>query len=252
MTRHDSKPQKDRHGLRSPRRQIGACIPVIMRRARTAKERAPRLPCLPEVVFLTVLAGLLARATLLAISALSKRPSPSRTSFEGSEQSPRPVDVKGSLGGDEIAGITHGQTPRDYLPPLSTCDLKLVRALDFLIRNRGSQGPMADRRWQVVERISLPLAVYLREIDDRSRWGDLRNEIRRAQVSCVRVPATSERDLNREYLVKVATLANTWVDRGRSLLAELEAAKKDPGSPKLVLDPSEDQEHLTAPSSETL
>lgn len=108
---------------------------------------------------------------------------------------------------------------------------------------------MADRQWQVFERVSLPLAVYLRDIDDRSRWGDLRNEIRRIQVLCVRVPDLSERDLNREYVVKVATLADAWVDRGRNLLAELETMEKDSGSPKLVLDLPEDQEHLTAPGS---
>lgn len=249
MTLHDSNRSGNRLGLLSPRQQIGACVPLIMRRARRAKERAPRLPCLPEVIFLTVLAGLFAKAALRAIFALSTRPSPSRTSFEGGEQSPRPVGLKGSLGANETAGIIHGQTPGDYLPPLSIGDLELARALDFLIRNRGSQGPVADRRWQVVERISLPLAVYLREVDDRSLWCELRNETRRTQVSCVRIPDPSERDLNREYLVKVATLAGTWVDRGRSLLAELEAAEKDPGSPELVLDPSEDQEHLTAPSS---
>lgn len=110
---------------------------------------------------------------------------------------------------------------------------------------------MADRRWQVVERVSLPLAVYLRDVDDRSRWDDLRNEIRRTQVSCARTPDPSERDLNREYLLKVATLADAWVDRGRRLLAELETAKKDSGSPKLVLGPSEDQEQITAPSAKT-
>jgi hypothetical protein len=195
---------------------------------------------------------LLAKAVFLAILDLSMRPSPPpRTEFEDGEQSPQSVDFSGSPGADETAGIIHGQTPGDYLPPLSIGDLELARALDFLIRNRGSQGPVADRRWQVVERVSLPLAVYLREIDDRSRWGDLRNEIRRTQASCVRTPDPSERDLNREYLVKVAALAGTWVDRGWSLLAELEATKKDPGSPKVVLDPSEDQEHLTAPNFET-
>lgn len=119
MTRHDSSRQEYRHGLRSPRQKIGACVPLIMRRARRAKERAPRLPCLPEVAFLTVLAGLLAKATLLAISALSRPPPPSRTSFEGGEQSPRPVDLKGSPGADETAGIIHGQIPGDYLPTLS-------------------------------------------------------------------------------------------------------------------------------------
>ncbi len=248
MTRRNSKRQKNRHGSRSSRRQVGACIPVIMRRARRAKERAPRLPCLPEVIFLTVLAGLLVRTAILA---LSTRPSPSWTVFEGDKRSPRPVGFNGSRGADETAGIIHGQTPRDYLPPLSIGNLELARTLDFLIRNRGSQGPMADRRWKIVQRISLPLAVYLREIDDCSRWGELRNEIRRTQVSCVRTPDPSERDLNREYLVKVATLADTWVERGRSLLAELEMAETDPSSPKLVLDPSGDQEHFTAPSFKT-
>lgn len=251
MTRHDANRSENRHGLRSPRRQIGACVPLIMRRARRAKKRAPRLPCLPEVIFITVLAGLLSRAVLLAIFAPSTRPSPSRAVSESGEQSPRLLDFSGSPGADRTAGMVHGQTRRDYLPPLSIGDLELARALDFLIRNRGSQGPVADRRWQVVERVSLPLAVYLREIDDRSRWSDLRNEVRRTQAPCVRTPDPSERDLNREYLVKVATLADTWVDRGRSLLAELETAKKDSGSPKLVLDPSEGQEHLPAPSFKT-
>ncbi len=251
MTRHNSKRRKNCHGLRSRRRQIGACVPLIVRRARWAKERAPRLPCLPEVVFLTVLVGLFVRAAVLAISAQSTRPPPSQTVFEGGEQSPRPVDFSGSPRAGETIGVIHGQTPQDYLPPLSIGDLELARALDFLIRNRGSQGPVADRRWQVVERGSLPLAVYLREVDDCSRWGDLRNEIRCAQVSCVRTPDPSERDLKREYLVKVATLANAWVDRGRSLLAESETAKKDSGSPTLVLDPSEDKEHFTAPGLKT-
>jgi len=242
MTRHNSNCQKDRHGLRSPRKQIGACVPLLMRRARWAKKRAPRLPCVPEVVFLTVLTGLLAKAALLAIFALNRRPSPTQTVSEGSAQSPQSGASSAYSGLDETAGIIHGQTPRGYLPPLSTRDLELARALDFLIRNGGSQGPVAARRWQVVERVSLPLAVYLREIDDRSRWGDLRNEIRRTQVSCVRVPDPSERDLNREYLVRVATLADAWVDRGRDLLAELEKAEKDSDSPKLTLHPSEDQE----------
>ncbi|MCB5173920.1 hypothetical protein [Microvirga lenta] len=67
----------------------------------------------------------------------------------------------------------------------------------------------------------------------------------------MRTPDPSERDLNREYLVKVAMVADTWVDRGWNLLAELETAKKDSSSPKLILDPSEDQEHLTAPSFKT-
>lgn len=217
------------------RRRFGACVPVLMRRARRVRNRTPKIPGLAPVAFVVAFMWF----AFLAVSrwALPVRPIPDEepVGVDGARRVSRPADPPdadaGAVGPSEALG---GEPSLAYLPPQSAEDLRLARALDFIIRNKGGPpGPVTERMWRIVDGAALPLGVYLRDVEDRSDWHTLRADLRRAPTPMIRVAIPEERRLEQERHVRIIEFADLWRERGARLIAELSERSED--EPKLVL-----------------
>ncbi|WP_210318434.1 hypothetical protein [Aureimonas endophytica] len=132
-------------------------------------------------------------------------------------------------------------TPRrpSYLPALSPDETRLAHSLAFVIRNRGGRhGPVAASHWRTLDAATLPLAVYLRDIDDRGLWPSLEREVSAYRLSGLRPVLAQDRTLGQERLVKLVQLAPRWKARGVALLAG--DGGRDPDQPRLELVPGDD------------
>ncbi|KRB16387.1 hypothetical protein ASD99_08450 [Mesorhizobium sp. Root695] len=92
----------------------------------------------------------------------------------------------------------------------------------FLIRNRGRLDNEAVRaKWDIIDRISLPLAVYLREIEATAAWDDLEKEISAAPPGS---PAVSPAEIPKsQHHRKILRLLPEWSRRGEEFLSSVPA-----------------------------
>lgn len=72
-------------------------------------------------------------------------------------------------------------------------------------------------KWKILDRVSLPLAVYLREVEASGAWDDLERDIKAGPIylsglSVTRMPRSS-------WHRKVFTLLPEWSQRGKDLLS---------------------------------
>lgn len=125
------------------------------------------------------------------------------------DRSATPVDT-----GSAINGIPQPK----HLPPVGFLAEEAVQVVAFLIRNRGRLDNDAVRaKWEIVDRISLPLAIYLREVEAKAAWNELEREI---AVAAWGVPAISGSDLPKSPRHrKLLRLLPEWSRRGEEFLS---------------------------------
>lgn len=139
-------------------------------------------------------------------------------------------DIYGTTAPRDTGGATRGQHALHYRPSHRVLAKYVGQIVAFLIRNRGRVDNEAVRaKWGILDRISLPLAVYLREIEANSAWDDLEKEISAAPFGA---PAVSGMDIPKSARHrKILRVLPEWVGRGDELLS----GDLSPGhDPKLV------------------
>lgn len=117
----------------------------------------------------------------------------------------------------ETGGALHGEMQLRYRPSADFQARHIAQMVDFLIRNRGKlDNPVVRQKWNHLDRTSLPLAIYLREIEAVDGWTDLEKEITDA------VPPLGKkggRDMPTSIRRrKVLNLTSEWARRGDELL----------------------------------
>lgn len=185
--------------MRAPshrRKRRGRCLPIVMRRARRMRRRGPRLLTLTASLLLLAITRELMRSGL----ALVRMPFRPRSSGLSNSDSYGPIDP--SPEGPPPAS----PAAAPIIPPPPENDV--AWAIRFLVRNRARPGPVTERAWRILDRSSLPLAIYLREVEDRGDWSNLERELK--------VPLPPDRRRHRD--VKVVAAAVRWEDRGVNLL----------------------------------
>jgi hypothetical protein len=127
--------------------------------------------------------------------------------------------------GDMAGGIpgAHYRPPGDFL----ATGREAAQIVAFLIRNRGRLDNEAVRaKWAILDRFSLPLAIFLREIEAAAAWDDLEKE---TSVALPGMPATSRSDLPKSIRHrKLLRLMPEWSRRGEELLTGGSAADVSP------------------------
>jgi hypothetical protein len=133
---------------------------------------------------------------------------------------PDPGDASSATGG--IPEPRH-RPPTDFL----ATDKEVAQIVAFLIRNRGRiDNGVVRAKWEILDRVSLPLAVHLREMEANAAWDDLEEEIATAPPG---MPATSRSALVRSIRHrKLLRLMPEWTQRGEDLLTGGGAADTPP------------------------
>lgn len=105
-----------------------------------------------------------------------------------------------------------------YQPPSDFLVKDVVQVVAFLLRNRGRLDNVAVRaKWDLLDRLSLPLAIYLRDVEAKAAWNDLEQEI---SVAPYGTPGVSGRDLPKSLRHgKLLRLLPEWSRRGEELLS---------------------------------
>jgi hypothetical protein len=135
-------------------------------------------------------------------------------------------DGAGQVWVDEDEGRPRYQPPPDFLAR------DVAQVVAFLVRNRGRAHTEAVRaKWDFLDKMSLPLAVYLREVEATGAWNDLEKDIKVAPLAVPRVAgvAMPKSLWHRKVL---ATLPD-WAARGEDLIrtAQAEIFPPEPAPP---------------------
>lgn len=105
-----------------------------------------------------------------------------------------------------------------YRPPETFLARDVAQLVAFLIRNRGQVDNDAVRaKWAMLDEASLPLAVYLREIEASDGWNDLTREMRAIPPTSARVTATGK-ELSLHWRRLIGSLPE-WTMRGEELIS---------------------------------
>lgn len=125
----------------------------------------------------------------------------------------------------DTGGAARGQHMLHYRPSVLAKDVGQIVA--YLTRNRGRVDTEAVRaKWAILDRISLPLAIYLREVEASAAWDDLEREISTAPLGA---PVASGMDIARSPRHrKILRLLPEWVRRGDELLSGDQSLDSDP------------------------
>jgi hypothetical protein len=155
------------------------CGAVAANRARrnAAKAQAPKvlLPLIATAVFIGLMMDRL-QYTLTGFTnrrhALGSRPAargdPNSVSSTKLHDFNIPKDNR-EIRAAGYDGVDHRASPE-----------KIARLLAFMIRNRGRiDNAVIEKKWRDLDRHDMPLAVYLRHIEEESRWHDLESDLKR-------------------------------------------------------------------------
>lgn len=125
-----------------------------------------------------------------------------------------------------------GGSGRDTLqlrlrPPSEFLAKDLAQIVAFLIRNRGRvDNDVVRMKWGILDRVALPLAVYLRDVEAKESWNELSAELPKAQLETRDRPAGAQEPslLQRRLLGMIPE----WSTRGDRLMRILESEKAKP------------------------
>lgn len=134
-------------------------------------------------------------------------------------QPTKPAAEKDTGGGIEAPSLVHR-------PPETFLARDVAQIVAFLIRNRGRvDNEVVRMKWAMLDRVSLPLAVYLRDVEAKGAWNDLDDEIPRSQLPS---PKNSERRVRPSLRhQRILGLLPEWSSRGDTLLALLAGEPAD-------------------------
>lgn len=116
-------------------------------------------------------------------------------------------------------GSADGEEPQaQHRPPASFLLPDVVDVTMSLIRNKGRIDTEPVRmRWRILDEMALPLAVYLRDIEERNAWRELDAETLAVPEDRCAHP-THGRSNSLRYR-KVLTILPNWVARGEALMS---------------------------------
>jgi hypothetical protein len=139
---------------------------------------------------------------------------------EDIDRRPGPDDASSAAGG---IPEPHYRPSADFL----ATDKDIAQIVAFIIRNRGRLDNDAVRaKWELLDRVSLPLAIHLREVEANAAWDDLEEEISATPPG---MPASSRSGLSKSIRHrKILRLVSEWVRRGEDLLTGGDAADASP------------------------
>lgn len=113
---------------------------------------------------------------------------------------------------------SEGEFQSQYRPSARFLANDAAQLIAFLVRNRGRLDNEAARmKWDNLDQISLPVAVYLREVEATGAWDDLKKEISAARYEAY-APATMKAPRSGRHN-RILQLMPHWSQRGEELLA---------------------------------
>lgn len=118
----------------------------------------------------------------------------------------------------ETGTALYGETALRCKPPADFHAKHAAQILAFLIRNRGKlDNDLVREKWRHLDRISLPLAVFLRDVECNEDWSALEAEISRWPLSSD--PATGNLDMPSSLRHRrILELIREWQRRGEEML----------------------------------
>lgn len=131
----------------------------------------------------------------------------------------------------ETGAALHGEADLRCKPPVDFQSKHAAQMVAFLTRNRGRlDNEVVREKWRHLDQMSLPLAVYLREIEASNTWSGLDREISEATLTpSVRPPKGLLRSVQHQ---KIVLLLPEWQRRGEALLSTIGGSGDDDDDPK--------------------
>lgn len=211
-----TEPVGDRRKSSDPQRL--RCADVARNRAaRYAKRHSTPKPLWP-LIAAAIMIGLIVERRPIPIQPWArKRPSSDNDAIgpESSDQAsdrgdhdptvwPTPGGADGAIGGDPKP---------QYRPPPDFLAKDTAQLVSFLIRNKGRvDNPAVRAKWDYLDRASLPLAIYLRDVEANAAWDALEKEIADTPTDLSIMPKSLRHR-------KILQLVSDWERHGEELLS---------------------------------
>jgi hypothetical protein len=209
------------------------CIDVARNRAgRYAKRHGrmrPFLPLISTAIFTTLLLERWPAASAFrkaVASGSGKAPPLPQTDGDRSVASAAQIWI------DDDEGRPQYRPAPDFLAK------NAAQVVAFLVRNGGRVDTDAVRaKWDFLDKVSLPLAVYLREVEANGTWNDLEKDVKAAPLAIPHGPnvAMPKSIWHRKILAALPD----WAARGEDLMRNANAEEQPH-----ELAPAEDQDSL--------
>lgn len=127
----------------------------------------------------------------------------------------------------ETGAALNGEAALRYRPSADFQSKHAAQMIAFLIRNRGKlDNEVVREKWKHLDRNSIPLAVYLRDVESHDEWSTLEREI----LTCP-FPSKSATGPTVSFSVRhwrISELMPEWIRRGEKLLTWLETDEPAP------------------------
>ncbi|WP_421927170.1 hypothetical protein [Neoaquamicrobium sediminum] len=118
--------------------------------------------------------------------------------------------------GDDDGGKA-GASCLDHRPPAARPGQDAAIIVAFLLRNRGRiDNDVVRHKWDLLDRFSLPLAVYLRDVEASGAWQALENELATAQLRPT--PKSRRGKVRSLHHQRLMGLFPEWTGRGEDLM----------------------------------
>jgi hypothetical protein len=138
----------------------------------------------------------------------------------------------------ETGAALNGAPAPCYTPPADFQTKHSAQMIAFLVRNRGKlDTKVVRRKWEHLDRVSIPLAVYLRDIEANDEWAALEREIA-ARPAAPRIGARQSDAPSSIRHQKILKLIPEWTRRGETLLTTSGSGASGP--PGTEIDYSDD------------
>lgn len=205
-------------GLWANKRTPPDCGVVARRRARRylARRRLPRglwpiiaAAVLVAIIFDRQIQPVLSRPFILSGQTGKNGRSTDDDDERGADPLPTPAETGAAL---------QGQAALRCNPPAEFQAKHAAQVLAFLIRNRGKlDNAVVREKWKHLDRVSLPLAVFVRDVEAREEWSELEREISRSPLAPGPAPGSPDMPSSLRHL-RILKLMQEWQRRGEELL----------------------------------
>jgi len=127
----------------------------------------------------------------------------------------------------ETGAALNGEAALRYRPPADFQARDAAQMIAFLIRNRGKvDNDVVREKWKHIDRTSMPLAVFLRDVEAKDEWAALEHEIAmcpfppKSATGCPNAPSSVRHR-------RILELMPGWLQRGEDLLTSAETDGPD-------------------------